>query len=280
MRNWADYEEAVACLATDTGKAVRRWGFEIESTQIAETITYYGRVSGLEFVYDSSVTCPNCECDCRECSYHECNCENCDDYNDDPDHCYGCQANELSCATPLTVAKIPETFRGFIGALSARWVEASDYGEDWGGHIHIEARDLDKEQIRRAVIIGEQMLELSPEWFTGDPDGYNHKQDRYILDQLVKGQVTPRDTGRNKWISCYNLTGNPEPYNFGDEYDHRKTTIEFRRFRSTPDLALIEFRAKVARAVIQYAKSPTPIYWATRCRTFSEILEALQVESH
>lgn len=277
MRNWEDYATATAYTETlDPTAPVRRWGWEIESPQIARvrTLRTYSEVEGLEFVHDGSVSADDCECECSDCS-HSCDCEFCDrsEYYD-PDHCGTCQTNEVSSREPMTTASLAK-WDTFLGTLEARWVESADYGEDWGGHIHIEARDLTKRQSVNVAVIAQQLFEVAPDWFTGEPDRYNEPQDRYQLEQFVRDQRTGQELGRSRWVSFYNLRGVAEPYQIGDRNDYRKTTIEFRRFRSTPARELIEFRALVMRAVVDYCQQGKALYWVTRSKSFREMIETL-----
>lgn len=277
MRNWTDYETATAYLATlDLSQPVRRWGWEIESPQIARVCQWasYSQKSGLEFVHDGSVSADDCDCECSECC-HSCDCEFCDrsDYYD-PDHCGTCQTNEVSSAEPMTCGSL-NRWADFLARLEAVWVDSSDYSEDWGGHIHIEARDLTKRQSVNVAVIAQQLFEVAPDWFTGEPDRYNEPQQRYELEQYARDQRTGQDLGRSRWVSFYNLRGEQQPYKIGDPNDYRKTTIEFRRFRSTPRRELIEFRALVMRAVVDYCQQGKALYWVTRSKNFREMLDTL-----
>jgi len=152
------------------------------------------------------------------------------------------------------------------------------YGENWGGHLHVEARDLTKRQAQAVVLIGERLFDLAPEWFTGEPDRYNEKQDRGRLQEFATSNSDRNHTNRSSWISVYNLRqSEPMPYTIGEPHDYRKTTIEFRRFRSTADRQLIEFRALVCRKLVEYAKNNQSIYWLTSAKNWESILQQLGV---
>lgn len=278
MKSYTE-EKAREIVATlDPEQQVRRWGWEIESPQVGETRAEFGwrELEGLEFCSDSSLSGSECECDCSECTYHECNCSECNSYNDDPDHCASCSTNEVCSSQPMQTATLGR-WSEFLSRLSGNWQPMEDYREDWGGHLHIEGRDLEKRQATNLIVIGVKMFELAPDWFTGGEDGYNRQPDRQELDNWVKGDRAGSYTNRGAWISVYNLPAKPEPYQVGDPYDHRKTTVEFRRFRSTPDRELIEFRRLVCQKLVDYVQKNKSIYWATRSQTFDEILNTLGV---
>lgn len=274
-------ETARAIVATlDPIQEVRRWGFEIESPQVGETRAElsWRDLDGLDFCSDGSLSGSECECDCSDCSYHECNCSNCESYNDDPDHCSGCSTNEVCSERPVTTASL-RRWEVFLDRLAKNWRPVEEYGENWGGHLHIEARDLDKRQAVAVVAIGERLFTLAPEWFSGGRDGYNEPQDRERLRRIATDPETSfYNTNRATWVSVYNLRQlAPESYQVGDPADGRKSTIEFRAFRSTPDRELIEFRALVCRKVVEFAKANRSIYWATSAKTFDQLLEVLGV---
>ena len=280
MKSYTE-EKAREIVATlDPEAQVRRWGFEIESPQVGETRAQlcWRELDGLEFCSDGSLSGSECECDCSDCSYHECNCSDCQRYNDDPDHCSGCSTNEVCSERPIMTARL-DRWEDFLTALARNWQPMEDYGENWGGHLHIEARDLDKRQAVAVVAIGERLFTLAPEWFTGGEDGYNERQDRDRLRQIAQNpEVSFYNTNRASWVSVYNLRQlAPESYQVGELPDGRKSTIEFRAFRSTPDKALIEFRALVCRKIVEFAKANSSIYWATSAKTFDQLLGVLGV---
>lgn len=277
-RNYS-YDTAVQIAENlPTDEQVRRWGWEIESPIVGEVRASlsWREIDGLEFCSDGSLSGSECECDCRDCRYHECNCDNCEDYNDSPDHCSDCSTNEVCSREPMTTPTL-DRWDLFLGRLAGHWVSVENYGENWGGHLHIEGRDLGKRNAVNLVLVGVRMFELSPEWFTGGDDNYNSAPRR---EELFSWQVSDRGgmvTNRASWISIHNLPAQAEPYQVGDEYDHRKTTVEFRRFRSTPDRRLIEFRRLVCQKLIEYVQKNKSTYWLMRCPTFDEFLTELGV---
>jgi hypothetical protein len=240
-------------LRLDPDQQVRRWGWEIETPMVAEIMssTRWQDREGLNFESDPSLSGGECECECSDC-YHSCNCDNCDraDYLD---HCSECAINEVSSIDPVMTGTL-DRWATFLDSLCREWVEQFR-GENWGGHLHIEARDLTKRQAVNVVVAGCRIIELAPEWFSGGVDTYNDPPRRDELENCVKGQIHPHQTRRQSWISITNLPAEPMPYQIGDEPDGRKTTIEFRVFRSTADRRLIEFRALVARKLIEYCQT-------------------------
>ena len=273
-----DYDTAVQIAENlPTDEQVRRWGWEIESPIVGEVKTSlsWRETDGLAFCSDGSLSGGECECECDDC-YHSCNCENCDraEYLD---HCGDCSTNEVCSDAPVTTPRLTR-WHTFLEELASRWVPVENYGENWGGHLHIEARDLDRRQAGAVVIAGEKLFEIAPEWFTGERDNYNDKQRRDTLTMFQREEIDGYNTNRGSWVSVHNLrNAKPEPYQVGDVHDHRKTTIEFRRFRSTPDRALIEFRALVCRKLVEYCKTNKVTYWLTRAQSFDEFLTELGV---
>ncbi len=273
---------------------VRRWGFEAEHPLVEQVrnASSYGEKCKFEFVHDPSVDAENdgCECDCRDCTYHECNCDYCDSYNDDPDHCGDCQAvNELCTSEPVPTAWNPEfepllrrgvRFEQDYFENGHRWGDPT--GERWGGHIHIEARDLTRRQILTALAVSDIVFRLAPEWVIGWEDTYNQNKitEKAKADFLsgVGRWGMPRDVA----VSATNVAGVdlPQPYEFGDT-SWGKTTLEFRLFRTTFDPELIQIRGALARAIVNYAKrNEFGLYWVARCKTFEQVLEELGFGHH
>jgi len=273
-----DQATAYAIVATlDPSEEVRRWGFEIESPIIGaqKARASWRDIDGLSFTSDGSLSGSECECDCSDC-YHSCNCDNCDraDYLD---HCEGCGVNEVCSEEPVTTPTL-NRWANFLDQLRDNWEPVEDYSENWGGHLHIEARDLTKRQAQAVVLIGERLFDLAPQWFTGEEDRYNEKQDRDRLRAFLDDRHNGYHTHRASWVSVYNLRQlEPTPYTIGDGPDGQKSTIEFRRFRSTADRQLIEFRALVCRKLVEYAKNNQSIYWLTSAKNWGAILDQLGV---
>jgi hypothetical protein len=267
------------------GETVRHWSYEAEHIAIARTRQRSGQASArpFQFVLDGSVSVDYdvCECACSSCTYHSCNCDNCDDYNDDPEHCSDsdCTANEICPREPLSTYW-NDTHSPFLNDLAdeAERFSYEDFGR-LGGHVHVEARDLTRRQAVNAVVIAEHLFEIAPEWFTGEPDTYNNKNNRKTLEGWVQGTEHPR---RDAFVSLNNLSwrNEPEGYEVGDTWDNRKTTIEFRRFRTTFSPMLLAVRGAVARAVVAYAKTNPSIYWVTREADFGKLLAELGFGKH
>ena len=267
------------------GRLVRRWSFEAEHECIARAKHFarWSDYSDFTTEIDGSVDCDYdyCDCSCRDCVYHDCNCENCEDQNDSPDHCSdeSCTANEISPRSPLRTFWDAK-YNGFL--QSCEEIE-DNYSADYsrlGGHLHIEARDLTREQSRNVLLMMERIYQISPEWFTGEHDDYNNAPDRRELAEYVTKQRNYLD--RAWTTSLYNLQF-PEPMDYDMqslEWDGRKTTIEFRRFRTTFNSGILAIRGGVARAVVAYAQTNAPIYWVMKCQSFEEVLEAIGFGSH
>lgn len=271
-------EQAEARVALlDPTAQVRRWGFEIESPIIGRVKgdSYWANYEGLAFCSDGSLSGGDCDCECSDC-YHSCNCDNCD-RSDYLDHCGDCGTNELSSSEPVTTPTL-DRWADFLDKLRDSWEPVENYGENWGGHIHIEARDLTKRQAGNVAIVGTHLFTIAPDWFSGGEDGYNEPLDRRQIQGFIRDEFSGYNTNRAAWVSIHNLqTSEPMPYQVGDPSDGRKTTIEFRAFRSTADRLLIEFRALVARQLVEYCQKNGQIYWLTSCRDFGKFLEVLGI---
>lgn len=259
---------------------VRRWAFELENPAVAnvyQELGYQARMA-FDFTNDGSVDTIECECECDDCLPHSCDCSHCDraDYYD-PEHCSTCTANEICNARPMTTALTPETREMLKELAEVEWT--TEDAPNWSGHLHVEARDLDKSQARAVVIGFIALCRIAPEWFTGWRDRYNSENDRANLDRWVQGDRWAMDD-RTQWVNVRNLPHEVMPYNVGDGFDHRKTTIEFRRFRYTSDALTIKARGAVCRALIAYAKSNQPLYWLTSAKDFEKMAEVLEVGKH
>lgn len=268
---------------------VRRWGFEAEhpAIQYALDSSMYREQRPFEFVNDGSVETidRDCECYCRECSFHECNCENCEDYNDDPSHCgsESCEAkNELSTANPILTYWDSE-MDAFLDYCTQAEAEHgyNPRGENWGGHVHVEARDLSRRALMTALTIANHVFASAPEWLIGWQDNYNTA----TISDLAKREFQSgkrNSIDRALPVTAYNLAWTEQrDYAIGDLPDGRKTTIEFRLFRTTFDPELIKARGAIARAIVSYAKrNELGAYWVTRLTDFEAMLEELEVGHH
>ncbi len=265
--------------------AVRLWSFEAEHVAIARARSEanYRDYLPFQFVIDGSVDTEYdyCDCGCRDCQYHDCNCDNCEDQNDSPDHCAddSCTANEFAPKKPLGTVW-DDTFTPFIEACfeSAENYSYENYAR-LGGHVHVEARDLTRRQAVNAVIIAEHVFKIAPDWFTGERDDYNTENHRPTLAEWATGKGSAR---RDTWASVSNLNWRvePEPYTIGSEWSGRKTTIELRRFRTSFNPDILKIRGGFARALVAYAKTGAPIYWATRSTDFAEVMAEIGFGKH
>lgn len=281
-------QDVFAKIRLEPMTLVRRWGFEAEHPVIEEARSLVGYQAKMhfDFVNDPSVDSDqsDCECDCRDCTYHECNCDNCDDYNDDPDHCSDCQTvNELCTAEPVLRAWMPELedllekcqeVEDGLREIGNRWGDPT--GERWSGHIHVEARDLTRRQVLTALAVSDIVFKLAPQWLLGWEDTYNRSK---ISDsqkaefRAGKRYSMPRDVA----VSATNVQGLdlPQAYEVGDT-SWGKTTLEFRLFRTTFDPELIQIRASLSRAIVNYAKkNEFGLYWLAKCESFEQVLEEL-----
>lgn len=276
-------------LGVQNTKPVRQWGFEAEHPSIntAKNQGTWRDYSQFDLVNDPSVSNEqeDCDCSCSDCRFHECNCDDCDSYNDDPSHCGDeeCEGkNELCTAEPVQTFWKAE-FNEFLETVrqaeaDSRW---KAYGENWSGHVHVEARDLNADEARNVVVIATHLFKIAPEWFTGWTDHYNSENDRRDLEAWKNGDGYRMS--RQSWVSLTNITWNiknPRDYQIGDSASG-KTTVEFRRFRVTLDPKLIMARGAVCRAIINYAKTNgKQLFYATRHRDFLGLCQELEVGRH
>jgi hypothetical protein len=155
-----------------------------------------------------------------------------------------------------------------------------------GGHVHVEARDLTKAEARLVAVIGQRMFTIAPDWFTGGEDDYNNRVQGEQLQKWVQDLPGWNYPERGSIVSVYNVAGQtePRPYSIGDGFDHRKTTIEFRGFRTTFDAQIIAVRGAVCRAIVGFVKSLADSglspYWATREQSFEEFLGVIGFGKH
>jgi hypothetical protein len=272
------YERAIEIVERlDPSAQVRRWGWEIESPIVGQVKgdSDWRNYEGLDFCSDGSLSGGDCDCECSDC-FHSCDCENCDraDYLD---HCGDCGTNEVCSSEPVTTATL-DRWAIFLDRLQRNWVSVESYGENWGGHIHIEARDLTKRQAGNVAIVGTHLFEIAPDWFSGGTDEYNNPLDRRQIENFVRDEISGYNTNRASWVSIHNLRqSEPQPYTVGEPHDYKKTTIEFRAFRSTADRKLIEFRALVARKIVEYCQKNGQIYWLTSTSDFGKFLATLGI---
>ena len=263
----------------------RRWGVEIESPQVA---VFETSGTGWELTRDESVDEPDCTCTCEECQ-HDCDCDQCNiraGY-EEPDHCGDCTANEL-VSPVMFEALFPDDVRRQLSHIQDS-MERYDR-ETWGGHIHIEARDLTLQQVGLVQKAWLKIYRILGESFTGRDFGHycrdfsewcerDRFDERYTAVN-VTNLVRYGSGGFNVWaedpdrreIENMNPKGRPT--------DTYKTTIEFRQFASTADPQIIEYRASVCRALVDYFASGGAWYWFAKCQTAEELEELLQPQHH
>ena len=267
---------------TDT----RRWGVEIESPEVGR-VAYMFEDEGWRTCVDESVTSPDCDCDCDSCE-HRCDCDNCEIRNgyQEPDHCDHCRTNETASRVKYR--------QQFTDAERDALAELHRYNsEDMenGGHIHIEARDLTIQQvglIMKGYLKIEGILGVQ---FTGrefchyardfsEWDETDRLGERYCAvnaTNLVRwGRYSSRFTAWADDPDRPALNTNPK----GAPSDTWKTTLEFRQFASTARAEIIEARASVCRALVDYFADGGAWYWLARCQTAKEVFELLEPRNH
>ena len=259
---------------TTTERQVRPWGVEIETPAVAQLHHHLAEYDWT-FTIDQSVNREDCECDCESCR-HSCNCPNCYWDEDDNEHCDDCSPNEAQSPI-MTTATFSQDVRNLLINLASNDYETGQNG----GHIHVNAPDLNARQIGTLQRVWHKIPELMPELVGRD---YNH----YASDnrpEVMEGQK--KITERYSAINCanwYAQSVNGEIRVLDElvsKYNtRRKWTIEFRQFDNNANPYTIEERAQICRALVDYIADNRPIYWLERAETARELLDLLEPEKH
>lgn len=251
--------------------AVRPYSVEIETPEIAQLASTL-ESAGITLDRDGSVTEPDCYCDCDECE-HSCDCRNCDITNgyDSPNHCGDCVANE--CQVPkIITAKLPGRIREALEELH----EINTEDLENGGHIHINAPDLTTAQANALQRVWTKVDELLR-------DELIHRAPFHYCELVERNQTEPNTTDRNLAVNLTNWDNHrqrAEAMNADKFSTTYKWTVEFRQFASTANPELIERRAQLCRALVDYIADNRPTYWLFRAQTAEELLSVLEVERH
>jgi Putative amidoligase enzyme. len=260
---------------------VRRYGFEIESPSVG-TVAQLLADRGFEATHDGSVDTADCVCDCYECEEHACDCRNCDTnngYSSDPEHCSTCQANEASSVVLRNHA--PSEIREALSYLDEDF-QGPSYGDLWGHHVHVEARDLSISQLLSVVKLGAKASKLMPDLFGRDWNKYAKQTDADTFAEIESGHFAKMSE-----VNLYNIMQfksryghEPAKYEIGnDGYVNSKSTIEFRLFNTTADASLIFARVAICRAIVSTAKT-SGMYWALNAKTPTQFLNAIEFGRH
>lgn len=261
----------------------RRWGFEIENSELAN---YAGKLerNGFNLVHDSSLEY-ECQCDCSQC-LHECECDNCEIRNgwDEVEHCGDsyCQGNELN--SPVFFEPYPEAVT-VIQEVGEGLSDHSKRDSYAGMHIHIEARDLSIAQLQAVLTLWNRFLHLEErvsgfDFFGRQPNQYCRLNSKNLKDNSDKMlQVNFQNLlnfdfyagiVEDRWDKSRMDTS---PY--GQPTDTMKTTIEFRGFSPSFSAEQIWSRAKICRMVVEYAASGSAPYWVSRATTPTQFINYL-----
>lgn len=249
---------------------VRPWGVEIETPAVNDVTRTLDRAN-FGYSYDSSVTETDCRCDCSDCE-HNCDCEHCDiSYGySELQHCGTCQANEAQSPIMLTALFNREQSR----ALLAIYENDTEEGDN-GGHIHVNAIDLTARQVsavqRSWHYIREHLTDL-----IGRENPY-YAGDNFSVDPTELHKERNSAVNVCPWYWATNK-GTSQPLS-RDNID-TKSTLEFREFASTANRSLIEARASVCRALVDYIASGQATYWLHNATSAEEVLEILQPLKH
>ncbi len=254
-----------------TGQVTRRYGYEIETPQVARYASDIAD-AGFEITVDGSVDTEGCDCGCSYCS-HACDCPNCGFDSWDLEHCGICEANEAS--SPVCYTPKPAIGLGVLSDLH----EINRQDMDNGGHIHIEARDLSAAQVAAVMKAWRKIYELLPDLVGRD---YNQWAGEMTEDNQKWGEAKHIAVNA-RMISYYRESLATGSYNlspYGQPTDSLRTTIEFRQFASTAHAPTIYARASVCRALVDYMAENRGLYYLLKVESASELLELLQPERH
>lgn len=254
--NWATRQPDEAC---------RRWSYEIESPQIAQyTDALFD--AGFECHQDGSVSTQDCECECGDCC-HSCDCDRCDVSDYGFDHCQTCQANEASPSDsqPCDTTKDAER----LGAVG-RYLDQYYIDSTCGQHVHVNAEDLNARQVANVCRIWDRINDLLGHAdIIGRPyhPTFSAEFRNGEIDRVARGETIDRYRSVNPMGILYHLDRISNGYS-----GYSKSTIEFRQFAGTVDPLLIIARGYLARAIVEWAKKDTPIYWALNAKTAKDLL--------
>lgn len=267
----------------ETERITRRWGFEIETPDVSP-IAGWADELGFTACHDSSVTAPDCDCDCENCA-HSCDCENCEitnGYRDNP-HCDYCGSNEI--ASPVLHTASPDHLRELLSDLHQRNTEDLENG----GHIHIEARDLTISQIGLILKAFSRVKELTEEIWGRDYVGYAYdpsetNQSANLSERFCAVNCTNLVRYSGFGFKTWAEDADRQSFNtlspYGKPMDSRKSTLEFRLPASTARASLIFARGALLRALVDYFANGGALYWVVNCKTERELLELLEPERH
>lgn len=263
----------------------RRWGVEIESPYISKIAS---ELPAWDTHRDESVDEPECECECEEC-LHSCDCPSCDITNGwgEVDHCGTCTSNEASSPV-LYMNTLPQGDRETLHSIADR---VDNRGEDnEGGHIHIEARDLTLAQVALIQKAYLHLARIMGERFTGRDfchyarDYRDYSEDDRLGERYCAVNATNlirysgytwktwADDADRRELSTMNPKGAPS--------DTYKSTLEFRQFATTATPAIIEARASLLRALVDYFADGGAWYWFSKADTAEAMIDLLRPQFH
>lgn len=263
-------------IADRPAKTCRRFGVEIETPEAGSI-----KAEGFEKTHDPSVADGDCDCDCDSCS-HSCDCGNCSITNgyDENEHCGDCYANELAL---YYSEGTDSTANGFIRRAC---VELQNAGSDhydhyrdhpYGGHIHVEARDLTPLQVGLLMRYYRhaQTLFSEQDFFGRDTNDYCSHISESDIEQTVKGWQIDRMTAintQNYFAFRYDVeNGRKRP-------DQKaKSTLEFRQFASTNNWQLTLARVAFCVALVDYTAQGLAPYWLLRTKTWQDFAKEIKM---
>jgi hypothetical protein len=270
--------EFVIEISERPARPCRRFGVEIETPEAGKI-----NARGFDKTHDPSVSDPECECECDEC-YHSCDCGNCDLSNGygELDHCGDCTANELALeyengTDTHANGVIQKTCEELVAVESQHQDEYR--GHPYGGHIHIEARDLTPLQLALLLRMYRHAQKLFPteRFFGRSTNDYCQDVSDYDIEQTASGWQIDRMVAVNTQ-NVLNFRERCETY--PDRYNKNtpfKSTVEFRQFASTNDWRLTLARVAFCVALVDYVAQNRPPYWLLRTTTWQDFAKEIRM---
>lgn len=264
------YQRLIAFVQNTPDAPCRRWSYEIEAVGLGAVSAELQRL-GMFTHNDPSITDSNsCECECSECS-HSCDCDRCDIYNgwDNEQHCGEC--NDTECAPsddqPVTTTHDLERLPLAIAALNSAGAYTD---ETCGGHIHVDASDLNARQVASVMKLWRKFAELMPEVIMRENNRYAEPNTDSDLEGIIEGNYAPeryREVNALNWFNAKNSTReHPNKY-----------TLEFRAFQGEINAELITARGFICRAIIEHAKSNRANIWLLSATDSAKFLRELGI---
>ena len=255
-------ERFIAWTTNQPDETCRRWSYEIEASGLGGASMELQQL-GFDTHNDPSVTDADCSCSCDQCD-HSCDCDNCSITNgwDEPSHCSECSDTEAAPSQFHPVITTHDTDRLPRAMRAIRAVAEID--ETCGGHIHINAYDLNAQQVASVMRMWSAVERLLPDLIGRESNTYATSMEERDIERILSEYP---DAERYRAVNALNWVN-------GRQTD-RKATLEFRQFAGTLDEQVIVARGYLCRALVEHAKANRPIYWVVTATAPEALLREL-----